>query len=490
MKMSILDTLRRIESGRRIDLKLILVFLVFVSITRMIMETLLGSSDYIIFTNFPTFLLVFSFYSLALVSYTFFLSICSGKKPIRIARIITPFLLLALLVPVIDYFLTGYPVSYQMSSISDFNIVRISSNNPIGESVILWVLPILATLYVFFERKSVKRSFATFIVIFFVPALLATDISNLLGLGRSLFFLYATVASIVFLLLMFYIQNVEKFGQLFVRFYDRMNRVVLYIIVFVFGITTVGSVFAANFFGIYILILLLISFIATCVNDYFDFSIDKVNRRNNLLNSFTKEELKNVIIVSFLVIIPFLSFVFEGVKNVVFVYYMISMLSLIILYSYKNLLKHLFPLNYFADALSYGITFMAGRSLFIVQNQFELLYLILVTLIFLLLIPMKDYVDFKGDKKFGIMTLYTVLGFEKAFRMCKILLLIDFLIVTSLFLLISPVLGLIKIILFYAIPSVIIIPFMVIRFKRKEDFETSLWLLDVLFLIYLIPFLL
>ncbi|NIO21397.1 MAG: hypothetical protein GTN76_11830 [Candidatus Aenigmarchaeota archaeon] len=490
MKVSILNTLRSIESDERIDLKVILVFLVFVSITRMILETLLGSSDYIIFTNFPTFLLVFSFYSLGLVSYTFFLSICSGKKSINIARILTPFLLVALLVPIIDYFLTGYPVSYQMSAISDFDILRISSNNPIGESVILWALPILAALYVFFERKSVKRSIITFIVIFFVPIFLATDIADFLGLGRSLYFLYATVASIVFLLLMFYIQDVEKFGQLFMRFYERMNRVVLYIIVFVFGIATAGSIFDASLFGIYIIVLLIISFIAMCMNDYFDFSIDKANKKNNLLNVLSREELKNIILISFLIIIPFLSFIFEGVKNVVFVYYMVSMLSLIILYSYKNFLKHFFPFNYVADALSYGITFMAGRSIFLVHSQYEFAYFILVTILFLLLIPMKDYGDYKGDKKIGVKTLYTLLGFERAFRVCKLLLLIAFIIASFYFLLISPLIGFVNIVIFYAIPSAIIIPSMVIRFKKTENFEKSLWLLDVLFFAYLIPLLL
>lgn len=345
MKMRILDTLRSMESDGRIDLKVILVSLVFVSITRMIMETLLGSSDYLIFADFPTFLLVFSFYSLALVSYTFFISICSGKKPINIARILTPFLLVALLVPVIDYFLTGYPVGYRMSAISDFDIVMISSNNPIGESLILWSLPVLAALYVLFEGKSVKRSFLTFMVTFFVPALLATDISDFLGLGKGLYFLYATVASIVFLLLTFYVQNAEKFGRLFMRFYGRMNRIVLYMIVFAFGIATAGSVFAANLFGIYIMTILIISFIAMCMNDYFDFFIDRENRENNLLNVLSREELKNIIIVSFIVIIPFLSFIFEAAKNVVFVYYMVSILTLIILYSYKNLLKSIFPLN-------------------------------------------------------------------------------------------------------------------------------------------------
>ncbi len=491
MDTNVFNSLRKLESDERVDLKLILVFLLFVSITRMILETLVGSSDYVTNTNLPTFLLVFTFYGFALVSYTFFLSLCSGKKPMNMARLLTPFLLLALLVPLLDYFITGYPVTYQMSSISDFDILRISSNNPIGESIILWLIPFLSALYVFFERKSIKRSILTFIVIFLVPILLATDIADLLNLGRGLFFLYATTGSIVLLLLMFYMQNEEKFGYLFTRFVRRMNRVILYLIIFFFGIATAGSIFAVNFLGIHVLILLMISFIAMCVDDYYDHPVDRANRKANILDLLTKEDVKNIILVSCVVLIPFLSFIFEGVGSVMFVYYMISLLSLAFLYSYRNFLKtSLFPLNYLVDALSYSITFMAGRSVFVVHAPSEFLYFILVILIFFFLIPMKDYEDYEGDRKFGIKTLYTILGFEKAFKVCKLLLVVALLLTGLLFLLVLPPLSYLEIIIFYVIPSVVLVPFMVIRFRRSEDFETSLWIFDILLVVYLVPLLL
>lgn len=486
--MNVLDIIRKIENDKRLDLKFALLFLFFVSITRMILETLLGTSDYIVFTNLPTYLLIFSFYSLALVSYTSFLSICSGKKPINIARILTPFLLVALIVPVGDYFTSGYPLNYQMSAVSDFDAIRISSNNPLGESVILWLIPIMAAIYVFLERKSIKRSLMTFTIIFFVPVLLTTDISNFLGLGRYLFFLYATVASTVMLIILFYMQNQEKFGQLFMRFYERMNRVILYIIIFVFGIVAAGNIFTTSFFGIYVLILLIISFIAMCVNDYFDFPIDKANGKNNLLNSLTKEELKNVILVSFLVLIPFLTFILEGVKNVMFSYYMFSMISLIFLYSYKNFIKSVFLLNFLVDSLSYGITFMAGRSLILAQGQMEMVYFIMSTLIFLLILPIKDHGDLKGDLKFRIRNFYTILGQKKALRLCKVLLFMAFVIFSLCFFYVMPFKSLLGITIFYVIPSAVMLPFMIFRFKKTENLEMSIWLIDVLLLIYMIPF--
>lgn len=486
--MNVLDRIKRLENNKRLDLKFVLIFLIFVSITRMIMEILLGRYDYIIYANLSNFVQAFSFYALALVSYGLFLSVCSGKKPINLVRILTPFLLVALLVPLIDYSVSGYPVIYQMSAVSDFDAIRISSNNPLGESVILWLIPIMAAIYVFLERKSIKRFIVTFAVTFFVPVLLATNISDFLGLGSHLYYLYATMVSIVFLLLMFYMQDSEKFGKLFMRFYERMNRIILYIIIFAFGIATTGSLFAVNLFGIYILILLIISFIAMCVNDYFDFSVDKANRKNNLLGSLTKEELKNVIIVSFLVLIPFLVFVYEGIKNVLFTYYIISMLSLIFLYNYKNFVNCPFPLSYVIDALSYSITFMAGRSMILARGEMEMLYFITITIIFLLLIPMKDYGDFKGDKKNRIKTLYTILRFKKAFRLCKAFLVIDFLILSLWFVSISHI-GTEKLILFFVLPSVIFLPFIVYNFKKTEDSEKTIWFLDVLLIIYLLPFL-
>lgn len=490
MHMDTPDIIRRLELDTRVDLKLILVFLVFVSITRMILETLLGSSDYLIFTNFSTFLLVFTFYSLALVSYTFFLSICSGKKPANTARVLTPFLLVALLVPAIDYFLTGYPVSYQMSSVLDFDILRISSNNPVGESVVLWLIPVLSAIYVYMERKSIVKSLITFVIIFFVPVFLATDISNFLGLKSGLYFVYAAFASMIFVLLNFYIQNERKFGHLFMRFYERMNRIILYIIIFVFGVATAGSLFAVNILGFYILLILMVSFIAVCMNDYFDSDVDRANRKNNILDSLSKGELKNVIIISFLITVPFLSFIFESVSNVMFVYYIIAILSLIILYSYRDVIKGILPLNHIVDALSYSIVFMSGRSLLVVQGELEFVYFIVSTFIFLLLIPMKDHGDWKGDKKFGIKTLYTVLGFKKAFRLSRFFLFLAFIIFSLCYINVLPFSGPVSIIIFYLLPSILILPIMIIVFRRTGSIEKCIWLVDLLLFLYLIPFLL
>jgi len=490
MKNTVLNTLKKIELNSRIDLKVVLVSLVFVSLMRMLIETMLGVDEFILSPTLSNFVFVFSFYGLALVLYTFFLSICSGKKPINVARILTPFLLVALFVPAIDFFVSGYPITgYHMSKISDFDIFRISANNPLGESVILWSIPVMSAIYVFFQRKSVKRSLLAFVAVFLAPIFLTTDIADFLGLGTNLYHLYATVASTVLLLLMFYMQNDEKFGKLFTRFYERMNRIILYIIIFVFGVATVGNVFATSFLGIYILVLLIISFIAMCVNDYFDFPLDKANGKNNLLESLTKKDLKNVIIVSFLVLVPFLTFIFESIKNVIFVYYMISIVSLLFLYSYKNFIKSVLLVNYLVDSLSYSITFMAGRSLIAAQGQMELAYFIMATLIFFLIIPIKDHRDLKGDTKLGIKNFYTVLGPKKAFRLCKVLLFMTFVIFSLCFLYVMPFKNLLGITIFYVIPSIVMLPLMVFRFKETENLEMSIWLIDALLLIYLIPFL-
>jgi 4-hydroxybenzoate polyprenyltransferase len=490
MKTDILDILKNIESDRRIDLKIILVSLVFVSLMRILIETMLGVDEFILSPTLSNFVFVFSFYGFALLLYAFVLSLCSKRKPIEVARVLTPFLAVALLVPVIDFLVSGYPIiGYHMSKISNFDIFRISANNPFGESVILWSIPVMSAIYVFFQRKSVKRSFATFVAVFLAPIFLTTNIADFLGLGTNLYHLYATVASTVLLLLMFYIQNDEKFGKLFTRFYERMNRIILYIIIFVFGIATVGNVFATSFLGIYILILLIISFVAMCVNDYFDFPLDKANGKNNLLESLTKEDLKNVIIVSFLVLVPFLTFIFESIKNVMLVYYMVSIISLLFLYSYKNFIKGILLLNYLVDSLSYSITFMAGRSLIVAQGQMELAYFIMATLIFFLIIPIKDHGDLKGDTKLGIKNFYTVFGPKKAFRLCKVLLFVAFVIFSLCFLYVMPFKNLLGITIFYVIPSIVMLPLMVFRFKKTENLEMSIWLIDALLLIYLIPFL-
>ena len=482
------NNIERIESDGRVDVKFIVLFIVFVSLARMLLEILVGSTDITILYGFSNFFTLFSFYSLALLLYTFLISFISSERPIKTARILTPFLIVSLLVPLMDYLISGYPAVYRMSSLSDFDILKISSNNPLGESIVLWLIPIMSSFYVFLKKGSIKRSVITFVAVFFAPLFLSTAVSDLIGLGRGLYYLYASTASAVLILILFYSQNCEKFGKLFMRFYERLNRVVLYVIIFIFGAATAGSIFAVSFLGIYILIMFMISFMAMCVNDYFDFLIDKTNRKNNILNFLSREELKNVVIVSFLVLMPFLVFVFESIGKFLFVYYVISIISLIFLYSYRNFIKGVFLLNYLFDALSYSFMFMAGRSLIIIQGSSELLYFIIATLIFLLIVPIKDIKDFRGDEKFGIKNLYTVFGYKKAFKITKFLLCLAFVIFSFCFVYVLSLRGLLNLAFFYFIPSAIFVPFIITMFKKKESVELSIWLIDVLLLTYLIPF--
>jgi len=169
---------------------------------------------------------------------------------------------------------------------------------------------------------------------------------------------------------------------------------------------------------------------------------------------------------------------------------MISIIALLFLYSYKKLVKSVLPLNYLADSLSYAITFMAGRSLIMTQGQMELAYFMMATLIFFLIIPIKDHGDSNGDAKSGIKNFYTILDPKKAFRLCKVLLCAAFVIFSLCFLYVMPFKNLWSITIFYVIPSVVMLPLMVFIFKKNENLEMSIWLIDILLLIYLIPFLL
>ena len=491
MKGHISDLVRSLETDKRIDVKFIAGFLLFVTAARTTIETLAGAGDFLLFTHPENYVFVFSFYGFSLILYTFFISMCSGKKPSEVSRVLTPFLLVALIVPVLDYLIYGYPLGgYAMSKISDFDLLRISSNNPPGESVILWLIPILSSVYVFLKRGSLVRSAVSFLVVFMVPVFLARDIADFLGLGGVLFYLYASFGSAIFLLLLFYMNNSKKFGLVFQRFWERMNRIVLYMLVFIFGVSTSGSVLSVNLFGVYVLVLLMISFIAMCLDDYFGLETDRENRRGNLLLHLSRAEVRDMIFVSHLVLFPFLLFIFNSAGNVMFVYYMVSLLSLSFVYSYGNVLKRLFPLNYIADALSYSFVFMSGRSLNIVQGSMEFTYFALSFLIFLLLVPMKDFGDYAGDKKTGIRNLYTILGFERAFMVSKIFLATAFIIFSACLVYVMPVKGLVNILVFYVIPSVTIIPLIIFRFRKTKDFETGLWLVDILLLAYLVPFIL
>lgn len=480
-----------VGSNERIDFKTSFFFLVLVASLRMVLETILGNTSILETPFHYNFLFLFSFYSISLVVYTFLLSLLSSKKPVYMSRILTLFLLLALIVPVLDYgisFISGQEqILYATTGIGDFDIIRLSASNPVGETMVLWLIPIASCIYVYLLRRSIVRTILTFIVTFLSLFFVGIDIPAFMGFGMDHYYLYAALVFTILSPAMLYIQNPEKFVSLFKRFHERLNRIVFYVLLFVFGIEVAGSVFYVDYIGLHIFSILIISFMATVFNDYYDFGTDNVNKKNNLLSIFSKKDIQNSLLISLMILVLVLVFLLH-VGSIVFVACSVSILSLIFIYSFRNMSKHLFPLNYIADALSLSIIFIAGKSLVAMEYHDFGLFLLL-TLIFFLVVPLKDFKDWRGDKTTGIKTLYTLIDRNKAFTISKIFLLSSYVLWLVLVTLFSPQIGLWEIVGFYILPSLIFVLVSIKLSKGKPGFERSLWLLDLLFVIYMVPFL-
>ncbi len=212
------------------------------------------------------------------------------------------------------------------------------------------------------------------------------------------------------------------------RFSRHIHYTVIFLSGYYLGLQNLKINFDYFYFFSGLLWINLLFFLAMILNNIYDKKIDKINDKKNPLNCSVKErEYFNLFLILFFLSL-FIS-IFSGTKI-----FILTLLINLIGYLYSTppfRLKKFFPLNIIIISFCTVITIFSGY-LFSTQGRtfekfpFAFAFALLFTLS--LAFNVKDINDFKGDKKYKIMTLMTIFGEKKGKLIIEFLMLVAYLI--------------------------------------------------------------
>lgn len=378
-----------------------------------------------------------SYFLFTLLLGIFFLSILAKEKPRKVLNIILFFYPLLLLPPLVSYFILGKPEPYGYLSpdefLNNFLIFFLPLTNKLLEFIVEGILMCsLAAIYIFQKTKSVARTLAAFLVIYFILSFLATPSlyipSEVLTTHEGYSLIYLSLLTLTSFLLLWKTSS-KKFFSLIKNFrWIKTSHFLLLVLL--------GSLLVPDKIDLVILLsTILAAFFlrqfSIIVNDISDLEIDKISNKDRPL---VKGILGRGEFLDLGLLFLLLSLAYTLLINPLALLLVLFSLLLIFLYSLPpfHLRKTIFSTS--VIGISSSLAFIFG---YISQDSELGTTLLPLTILLFLSISLagviKDKKDFQGDKKAQVKTIYTLFNPAKAKKISLLFIAIAFLLPLSLF---------------------------------------------------------
>ena len=452
------DFISKIEN---LNISFLLIFLYIFSMImiRGILESFSSlRNSFFIFPGIMFFFHYMGWYLVAITLFAIVLNLFTKEKILKIFKVISVFMPIILIAPIIDLIFTGgAKIGYvNISSLHDIlynsfgwlwmnHVPTYLNGVTYGLIAEILLLSLLLLVYVFIKTKSVVKTITSFLVFYLIgfflgsfPTLIPT-VFTIIGLknwgvqaaflssysginvdvGTSVFLFFIMV---ILLPVLFFIYDQKKFSYFFT--YLSKTRVIHYLLMLNFGIVlavmlnlnkiqwsylTVIVIILANVIGIFSWSL------SKLINDYYDKKEDSVNNHNNpfINNKLNKKEIKLIYSVIFAFVL-----LCSSLLGYAFFFLVLLMLGIAAIYSCPPLrLKRIVFLSHLCIGAVSGLVFLSGFLLVsgnVPPPESVIIIFVLIILAFFLGSHVKDIKDYNGDKKAGILTLPTLLGEKKS----------------------------------------------------------------------------
>ena len=387
-----------------------------------------------------------SVFLLVCLSITFF----SKENVRKVINIVLLFWPLIALPPILDKFIFNISTKYLF--LEAISITKTLSNIlffktflliPRGVVITFLISLVLSSFYIWFKTKSVFRTAYIFFTIYIIEVsnwCFPMFIFNLTTFDVVINNTFYSLLSIISFILLMYkynkkititlLKNIRPFRTMnflilcFIGSFIFLKRTlvpdVVYEFVIEYFVYALFSIFFAWQFGI-------------IINDIYDYEIDSItNKKRPLIKKIISERTYK----EFAILLLILSILFALPLYLRLNSFLCIILFIFSLYIYSappfRFRKYMFH-NAFIGLWSV-LAFLSGYFLGIGHINYTLI-IILICIFFGLFMgsTIKDLKDYKGDKKLGIKTIFTVFGFEKGKKISLVLLFVSFLLPSFLF---------------------------------------------------------
>lgn len=428
----------------RFNLIGIFVFIFCISFIRMWAEDHLFNYHYSIINYAHT----VSFYFPVFAGGIFILKVFTKEKIMRILNLVSLGFIILPLAPIVDFFIFNRTIGYDYLPRGIFIDILIVGKPPfqfagIAQTLMLYCIVALTTLYVFIKTKSYSKSIINFFVFYCFMIIISIPSINPLFMippSQSVFFVYYIILTGI---IISFIIKISKKGLLTSFLYSLRLPTTFHAIamvllgIFVADKIEIGHIFTyplSERFGMLMISILIIVFIwwfTVLLNQVYDIGIDEITNKKRILVYYKEysSQLKQVAIL-----FGILSFLLSCLLGYIVILTSIA-LFLGILYSVPpfRLRTSIFSPVFIGLGSSIGffIGYLTPKPFTYLSNvpnfSFQSLKIGFVIFFALTIGPcIKDFKDYAGDSKHGVKNIFTLYGLKKGINITSLFLFISF----------------------------------------------------------------